>query len=130
MKMRTSGVLTTSGAVSLTSSMTTLTYLRALQATIGTALDDIERVYKAHGVDYPSPDVPCYRNDPGSVGISGVDLAEKLTNDPVVANAASLAVAACGQLTDALHNPYFNLVESVSAVSPVPLRSFQRRYQH
>ena len=74
--------------------MSTLAALRTLHATIGSALDDIERIYKDKGLDFPSPDVPLYRNDNPDAGFTTDDPAEKLTADPNVSRAASFAVAA------------------------------------
>ena len=96
--------------------MSTLAALRTLHATIGSALDDIERIYKDKGLDFPSPDVPLYRNDNPDAGFTTDDPAEKLTTDPNVSRAASLAVAASGQIINTLQNPYFNVIEAASGV--------------
>ncbi|PIL26737.1 hypothetical protein GSI_11151 [Ganoderma sinense ZZ0214-1] len=95
--------------------MTTLATLRALHATIGSSLDDIEKAYKAQGLDFPSPDVPLYRNDNLAAGFTADDPAEKLMADPVVARPASYAVAAASQLVNALQHPFFNLLEGATA---------------
>ncbi|TFK83064.1 S-adenosyl-L-methionine-dependent methyltransferase [Polyporus arcularius HHB13444] len=92
--------------------MATLTHLRALHATIGSALDDIERVYNGHNVDFPSPDVPVMLKD------SDADLtpgsAEALLKTDEVVKASSYIIAACGQLSTAVQNPFFALMEGVS----------------
>ena len=98
--------------------MTTLAHLRALYATIGIALDDIERVYRDHNLDFPSPDVPLYRTT-----LEPTDPAEKLGADPTVLKASNYLTAACAQLAHAVHNPFYILMEALSTVSPVlPLR--------
>ena len=96
--------------------MTTLAALRTLHTTIGSALDDIERIYKDKSLDFPSPDVPLYRNDNLDAGFTTNDPAEKLTADPVVTRAASFAVAASGQIINILQNPFFNILEAASGV--------------
>lgn len=95
--------------------MTTLANLRALHATIGSALDDIEKAYNGKGLDFPSPDVPLYRNDNIAAGFTVDDPAEKLMAEPAVARAASYAVAASSQLINTLQHPVFNLLESGTA---------------
>ena len=97
--------------------MATLATLRALHATIGSSLDDIEKAYKAKGLDFPSPDVPLYRNDDLAAGFTVNDPAEKLMADPVVARPTSFAIAAASQLINALQHPLFNLLEGATAVS-------------
>ncbi|KAI0682005.1 S-adenosyl-L-methionine-dependent methyltransferase [Earliella scabrosa] len=89
--------------------MTTLAHLRALYATIGTALDDIERVYRDHNLDLPSPDVPLYRTT-----LEPTDPAEKLGADPTVLKASNYLTAACAQLAHAVHNPFYILMEALS----------------
>ncbi len=103
--------------------MATLTHLRALHATIGSALDDIERVYNGHSVDFPSPDVPVIFKD------SDADLApgsaEALLKSDEVIKASSYIIAACGQLSTAVQNPFFALMEGVSGVR---IRRLSLRY--
>ena len=97
----------------------TIAHLRALQATLAAAIDDIERVYNAHGADFPDLDAPYYpslpEHDPAQ------DKAEALRIDPAVFAAANRAVAACGQIAATVHKPWFTLVDAVDAVRPLPL---------
>ncbi|KAI1787760.1 S-adenosyl-L-methionine-dependent methyltransferase [Ganoderma leucocontextum] len=95
--------------------MSTLATLRALHATIGSALDNIETAYNGKGLDFPSPNVPLYRNDNLAAGFTADDPAEKLMADPAVARAASFAVAASGQLINTLQHPFFNLLEAATS---------------
>ncbi|KAI0763009.1 S-adenosyl-L-methionine-dependent methyltransferase [Fomes fomentarius] len=90
--------------------MTTLAHLRALHATIGSALDDIERVYSATLLDFPSPDIPLYKNDHQP---SPSAEAQQLTNDPAVVRASNHIVAACGQLSHVVRNPAYTVLESI-----------------
>ncbi|KAI0653068.1 S-adenosyl-L-methionine-dependent methyltransferase [Cubamyces menziesii] len=82
--------------------MSSLATLRALHATIGNALEDIERIYSAKDLDYPSLDAPFY---PSKQKSKQAD-AEKLATDPKVMQASSLIVAACGQLSASVHHPF------------------------
>ena len=86
--------------------MATLAHLRALHAAIGSALDEIDRVYDAHDLDFPSPDAP----------ISPNSEAEKLTSEPAVAKATGAIVYACAQLSKAVHPPFYTLMENAQAV--------------
>ncbi len=94
--------------------MATLAQLRALQATIGSAIDDIERVYKSHNVDFPSLDVPVAVQ--GSEATIASSTAEALLKSEEVVKASGYLVAACGQLSTAVQNPFFTLMDGVSAV--------------
>ncbi len=87
--------------------MATLAQLRALQATIGSALDDIERVFKSHKLDFPSLDVPVTLVP---------SAAEALLKSEEIVKASSYLVAACGQLSAAVHNPFFTLMDGITAV--------------
>ncbi len=87
--------------------MATLAQLRALQATIGSALDDIERVFKSHNLDFPSLDVP--------VALAP-SAAEALLKSDEIVKVSSYLVAACGQLSAAVHNPFFTLMDGITAV--------------
>ncbi|KAI1787762.1 S-adenosyl-L-methionine-dependent methyltransferase [Ganoderma leucocontextum] len=87
--------------------------LRALHAVIGEAIDEIERVYKAHSqegvaLQFPSLDAPYYTTVKNS---ATVEKAEELRADPTVFGAANRIVAACGQITATVHKPFFQLVE-------------------
>ncbi|KAI0682055.1 S-adenosyl-L-methionine-dependent methyltransferase [Cerioporus squamosus] len=92
----------------------TFATLRALHAVIGDALAEMERVYRAQpgDVDYPSLDVPYYKN---ATHTPEEDAAEKLASDPAVVVAANHVVAACGQLAASVHRPFFSLVEGAKS---------------
>ncbi|KAI0739183.1 S-adenosyl-L-methionine-dependent methyltransferase [Daedaleopsis nitida] len=85
--------------------MTTLAHLRALHAAIGSALDEIDRVYGARGLDFPSPDAPICPNSE----------AEKLTTEPAIAKATGAIVYACGQLSKVVHPPFYTVMENAQA---------------
>ncbi|RDX43036.1 S-adenosyl-L-methionine-dependent methyltransferase [Lentinus brumalis] len=102
--------------------MATLAQLRALQATIGSAIDDIERVYKSHNVDFPSLDVPVALR--GSEANSAPSTAEALLKSGEIVKASSYLVAACGQLSAAVQNPFFTLMDGVSACTITPAIQF------
>ncbi|KAI0350581.1 S-adenosyl-L-methionine-dependent methyltransferase [Trametes cingulata] len=85
--------------------MTSIAALRELHATIGAALDDIDRVYTAQGLAYPHLDTPSNSDRDAA--------AEKLTHDPTVSVASSSAIAACNRLIAELHNPYFALLQGL-----------------
>ena len=97
----------------------TIENLRALHAIIGEAIDEIDRVYKAHSTEgttlqFPPLDVPFYstaNNAPER------EKAEELRTDPIVFSAANRIVAACGQITATVHKPFFQLVEGGQGVS-------------
>ena len=57
-------------------------------------------------VDYPSPDLPLVSNS----------LSEQLASLPDVAAAASRIVAACGQMSSIVHNPFSSICEAVMSV--------------
>ncbi|RPD57862.1 S-adenosyl-L-methionine-dependent methyltransferase [Lentinus tigrinus ALCF2SS1-6] len=90
----------------------TFTSLRALHALIGTAIDDMERVYHACSpdLDYPSIDKPYYK---AAQHTPEEELAESLASDEAVAAAAKRIVAACGHLSHTVNKPWFGLVEDV-----------------
>ncbi|RDX43035.1 O-methyltransferase [Lentinus brumalis] len=95
--------------------MATLGQLRALQATIGSALDDIERVFKSHNLDFPSLDVP--------VALAP-SAAEALLKSDEIVKVSSYLVAACGQLSAAVHNPFFTLMDGITACHITPAIQF------
>ncbi|RPD57857.1 S-adenosyl-L-methionine-dependent methyltransferase [Lentinus tigrinus ALCF2SS1-7] len=90
----------------------TFASLRALHALIGTAIDDMERVYHARSpnLDYPSIDKPYYKD---AQHIPEEELSESLTSDETVAAAAKQIVAACGHLSHTVSKPWFGLVEDI-----------------
>ena len=97
-----------------------LTTLRALHTTIGNALAELERVYQAHPgsvdgapLDFPDLDVPYYATASSN---PYADAAEKLAVDPAVVVAARQIVAACGQLSASVHQPFFSLVDVAMSV--------------
>ena len=96
--------------------MSTFATLRALHAVIGEAIDEIEKVYKAESLDFPSLDVPYYtslKHDPK------VDKAEDLRVDHAVFAATNRIVSAAGQLSATVNKPWFSLIESINAVCAV-----------
>ena len=92
----------------------TFSTLRALHAVIGTAIDDIERVYRERSqgapVEFPSLDQPHYRT---AQYTPDEDLAEALKGDPAVAAASKRIVAACGQLSTTVNKPWSALMEDL-----------------
>ncbi|KAJ3006607.1 hypothetical protein NUW54_g3873 [Trametes sanguinea] len=105
--------------------MTSLASLRSLHATIGAALDDIERVYSARGLDFPSLDTPFYDHQsihsagdddlPSAGGHEGNSQleAENLSREPEVVSAVNKIVAACGQLGTSVQLPFYVLLQTV-----------------
>ncbi|KAH9925876.1 S-adenosyl-L-methionine-dependent methyltransferase [Epithele typhae] len=90
----------------------TIATLRALHAAIGTALDDIERVYSAQALDFPSLDAAFYATAPHTPEEDG---AEALRGDPEVDRATKHIVAACGQMSALVHKPWFGLMADAQA---------------
>ncbi|KAI0827532.1 S-adenosyl-L-methionine-dependent methyltransferase [Trametes gibbosa] len=101
----------------------TIADLRALHTVIGSAIDRIETVYKSERppLEYPSLDEPYYISEPHT---REVDRAEELRLTDAVFAAANEIVAACGQLTAAVHKPFFQLVEIVNGANIVALFHF------
>ena len=93
----------------------TFATLRTLHAVIGTAIDEVERVYheRSAGLDFPSLDEPYYLKAHRS---PEEELAEALRTDPLVATATKRIVAACGQLGKLVNRPWFELAEDVQGV--------------
>lgn len=92
--------------------------LRALHTLIGSALDDMERIYAAAPegpLDYPSLDTPFYKTSPPEDAKRLA--AEKLTTDKAVFAASSTVVAACGQMLATVNKPWFTMTEGVYSVS-------------
>ena len=75
----------------------TFSTLRALHSIIGSAIDDIERLYheRSPTLDFPSLEDPYYYSGPHT---AEEELAEKMREDPVVGVACKMIVAACGHL--------------------------------
>ncbi|KAM5545248.1 hypothetical protein V8D89_001359 [Ganoderma adspersum] len=94
----------------------TFSTLRALHAVIGTAIDDIERIYHGRSqstgtsLDYPSLDEPYYHTGQHT---PDEDLAEALKGDPDVVAASMRIVAACGQLSTTANKPWSGLMEDL-----------------
>ena len=92
----------------------TFATLRALHAVIGTAIDDIEHVYRERSqeepMEFPSLDEPYYhsaRHTPEE------ELAEALKDDPAVVTASMRVVAACAQLSATVNKPWLALMEDM-----------------
>ncbi|PIL29529.1 hypothetical protein GSI_08337 [Ganoderma sinense ZZ0214-1] len=92
----------------------TFATLRALHAVIGTAIDDIERVYRERSqdypVDYPSLDEPYYGT---AQHTPQEELVESLKDDPAVVTASMRIVAACAQLSATVNKPWLGLMEDM-----------------
>ena len=93
----------------------TFSTLRALHSVIGAAIDDIEHVYRqcsqqGSNLEFPALDEPYYRTDQH---MPYEDLAEELKDNPVVAAASKRIVAACGQLSTTVNNPWSGLIEDL-----------------
>ena len=93
----------------------TFSTLRALHSIIGVAIDDIEHVYRQRSqqgsnLEFPSLDKPYYRTDQH---MPDEDLGEELKYNPVVAAASKRIVAACGQLSTTVNNPWSGLMEDL-----------------
>ncbi|KAI0364842.1 S-adenosyl-L-methionine-dependent methyltransferase [Pilatotrama ljubarskyi] len=90
--------------------------LRALHATIGHAIDDLERVYRersqSESLDFPRLEDTYYANAPHS---AEEELAQQLNNDPAVSLASKRIVAACGQLSATVNKPWYGLMEAIQA---------------
>ncbi|KAI0761038.1 S-adenosyl-L-methionine-dependent methyltransferase [Trametes elegans] len=105
------------GSTTIDLSMTFVS-LRALHASIGSALDDLERTYAERGqargqsLDYPHLDHPYYATAPHS---ADEELAETLNDDPAVSLTSKKIVAACGQLSAAVNKPWYGLVDSAAS---------------
>ena len=99
----------------------TFATLRALHAVIGTSIDDIERVYRersqGRGVEYPSLDKPYYHTGQHT---PDEELAEALKDDPIVTTAAKRIVAACGQLSTVVDEPWSRLMKDMLWVCILP----------
>ena len=108
----------------------TFSTLRALHAIIGTAIDDIERIYRGRSqstgnpVDYPSLDEPYYHTGQHT---PDEDLAEALKSDPDVVAASMRIVAACGQLSTTVNKPWSGLMEDLLWVRILPRSIFAER---
>ena len=99
----------------------TFSTLRALHAIIGTAIDDIERVYRDHSpdnpVEFPSLDEPYYHSVQHT---PEEELAEALKDDPAVVTASMRIVAACTQLSTTVNKPWLGLMEDMLWVRRIP----------
>ncbi|EIN04748.1 O-methyltransferase [Punctularia strigosozonata HHB-11173 SS5] len=97
----------------------TFAELRALHALIGTALDDIQRTYTASAAPHPlhPPDAdPDGTSPPDFPSLSAPydpsSPSEALLHDPAVARACARIVAAAGQLTAAVQNPFLTICDA------------------
>ncbi|KAI0761039.1 S-adenosyl-L-methionine-dependent methyltransferase [Trametes elegans] len=90
--------------------------LRALHNTIGSALDELERLYgersQGEPLDYPRLDVPYYAT---AAHTASEQLAEQLNDDPAVSLASKKIVAACGQLSASVNKPWYGLQEAIQS---------------
>ena len=105
----------------------TFATLRALHAVIGSAIDDIEHVYRERsqgsGLDYPSLDEPYYHTVHHT---PDEELAEALKGDDAVAVASKQIVAACAQIFAAVNKPWSALTQNMLWVRrprPPPLET-------
>ncbi|KAI0356395.1 S-adenosyl-L-methionine-dependent methyltransferase [Trametes cingulata] len=95
----------------------TFAALRALHATIGHSIDDLERIYRecsnSKPLDYPRLEDPYYAHVSHS---ADEELAQQLTHEnPAVSLASKRIVASCGQLTATVNRPWYGLIESIKA---------------
>ncbi|KAI0359496.1 S-adenosyl-L-methionine-dependent methyltransferase [Trametes cingulata] len=90
--------------------------LRALHASIGHAIDDLERIYRERSqsepLDFPRLEDTYYANAPHS---AEEELVQQLNDDPAVSLASKRIVAACGQLSATVNKPWYGLMEAVQA---------------
>ncbi|OSC97043.1 S-adenosyl-L-methionine-dependent methyltransferase [Trametes coccinea BRFM310] len=90
--------------------------LRALHASIGKAIDDLESIYKDRSqskpLDFPSLNDPYYASAEHS---ELEELAHKLNDEPAVSLASKKIVAACGQLSATVNKPWYGLMEAIQA---------------
>lgn len=90
--------------------------LRALHSIIGSALDDIQRVYQ--GTDFPLLDKPLDRESPS----------ERLASDPSVVDATKKMIAAAGQLVASVQTPTFGIIDAALRVSTLLHYSYRLRH--
>ncbi|KAH9856853.1 S-adenosyl-L-methionine-dependent methyltransferase [Lenzites betulinus] len=90
------------------------TALRALHAAIGTAIDDLERIYQSQPepLDFPRLEDPYYSTAAHS---PSEELAHRLNDEPAVSLASKKIVAACGQLSATVNKPWYGLMEAIQA---------------
>ncbi|RPD58020.1 S-adenosyl-L-methionine-dependent methyltransferase [Lentinus tigrinus ALCF2SS1-7] len=101
--------------------MSTFATLRALHTVIGEAIEEIEKVYKAESLDFPSLEAPYYTSLKHS---PEVDRAEDLRVDHTVFAAANRIVSAAGQLSATVNKPWFSLIEGINATNVVACLQF------
>ncbi|KAI0761034.1 S-adenosyl-L-methionine-dependent methyltransferase [Trametes elegans] len=101
----------------------TFSTLRALHATIGKAIDDLERVYRSQEepLDFPPMDEPYYATE--THDIKG-RIAEQLKEDSAASFASQEIVAACGQLSAAVHNPWYGFTVAAQGIALVAALRF------
>ncbi|KAI0644813.1 S-adenosyl-L-methionine-dependent methyltransferase [Trametes meyenii] len=92
------------------------TILRALHASIGNAIDDLERIYaersQSEPLELPRLDDPYYTTGHHS---EQEELSHRLNDDPAVSLASKKIVAACGQLSASVNKPWYGLMEVIQA---------------
>ncbi|KAI0628454.1 S-adenosyl-L-methionine-dependent methyltransferase [Trametes polyzona] len=90
--------------------------LKALHASIGSAIEDLERIYSERSqgepLDFPRLEDPYYASASHS---PAEELAHQLNDDPAVSLASKKIVAACGQLSAAVNKPWYGLMEAIQA---------------
>lgn len=91
--------------------------LRALHATIGNAIGDLERIYcdrsQSEPLEFPSLDDPYYISAPHS---AAKQLAHQLSDDQAVSLASKQIVAACAQLNASVSKPWYGFTEAILGV--------------
>ena len=83
--------------------------IRALHACIGSAIDELEHIYKQSGTppsDFPAMDDPIFSQA----------TAEQLVNDPAALVPIRHIVAACAQLSATGNRPFDSIIDAVLGV--------------
>ncbi|KAI0653619.1 S-adenosyl-L-methionine-dependent methyltransferase [Cubamyces menziesii] len=92
--------------------------LRALHASIGSAIDDLEHIYhdrsQSEPLEFPSLNDPYYVSAPHS---AAQQLAHQLSDDPAVSLASKQIVAACAQLNASVSKPWYGFIEAILGLS-------------
>ena len=95
--------------------------LRALHASIGSAIDDLEHIYhdrsQSEPLEFPSLNDPYYVSAPHS---AAQKLAHQLSDDPAVSLASKQIVAACAQLNASVSKPWYGFTEAILGVCASP----------
>lgn len=97
--------------------------IRALHSCIGSAIDDLERIFNQAGttsLDFPAMDDPI---SPLQAPPSSEAVAEELANGPAALVPIRHIVAACAQLCATVNRPFDSIMDAIKGVrtlSPVP----------